>query len=95
MTKQISPLRQRMIDDMAFRSMSPNTQKVEHSPAVRSTLLLRRCGTGGADGSSATAAVTHNRIWRPEQRMSVRKQRPTGGGILDLAAVHHGDRGPA
>lgn len=28
MTKQISPLRQRMIDDMAMRNMSPNTQKV-------------------------------------------------------------------
>ena len=28
MTNQISPLRQRMIDDMAFRNMSPNTQKV-------------------------------------------------------------------
>ncbi len=28
MTKPISPLRQRMIDDMAFRNMSPNTQKV-------------------------------------------------------------------
>ncbi len=27
MTKQISPLRQRMIDDMAMRNMSPNTQK--------------------------------------------------------------------
>src|ERR1700726_3707206 len=28
MTKPISPLRQRMIDDMKFRNMSPNTQKV-------------------------------------------------------------------
>ena len=28
MTKTISPLRQRMIDDMALRNMSPNTQKV-------------------------------------------------------------------
>src|SRR5215470_17066688 len=28
MTKQISPLRQRMLDDMAMRNMSPNTQKV-------------------------------------------------------------------
>jgi len=28
MTKPISPLRQRMIDDMAFRNMSPNTQKI-------------------------------------------------------------------
>ena len=28
MTKQTSPLRQRMIDDMNFRNMSPNTQKV-------------------------------------------------------------------
>ncbi len=28
MTKPISPLRQRMIDDMAFRNMSPNTRKV-------------------------------------------------------------------
>jgi integrase/recombinase XerD len=27
MTKQISPLRQRMLDDMAFRNMSPATQK--------------------------------------------------------------------
>jgi integrase/recombinase XerD len=27
MTKQISPLRQRMIDDMAIRNMSPNTQR--------------------------------------------------------------------
>jgi hypothetical protein len=28
MTTQISPLRQRMLDDMAMRNMSPNTQKV-------------------------------------------------------------------
>ena len=28
MTKQISPLRQRMIDDMTIRNMSPSTQKV-------------------------------------------------------------------
>ena len=28
MSKPISPLRQRMIDDMAFRNMSPSTQKV-------------------------------------------------------------------
>jgi hypothetical protein len=27
MTEQISPLRQRMIDDMVIRNMSPNTQK--------------------------------------------------------------------
>jgi hypothetical protein len=27
MTEQVSPLRQRMIDDMAIRNMSPNTQK--------------------------------------------------------------------
>ena len=28
MTKQISPLRQRMIDDMTIRNMSPNTRKI-------------------------------------------------------------------
>lgn len=28
MTKQISPSRQRMLDDMAFRNMLRNTQKV-------------------------------------------------------------------
>ena len=28
MTKQFSPRRQRKIDDMAFRNMSPNTHKV-------------------------------------------------------------------
>jgi hypothetical protein len=27
MTEQISPLRQRMIDDMVISNMSPNTQK--------------------------------------------------------------------
>ena len=27
MTEQVSPLRQRMIEDMAIRNMSPNTQK--------------------------------------------------------------------
>ena len=27
MTEQVSPLRQRMIEDMAIRDMSPNTQK--------------------------------------------------------------------
>jgi len=35
MTKPISPLRQRMIDDMKIRNMSPNSQKVyahSHSP---------------------------------------------------------------
>jgi integrase/recombinase XerD len=28
MTQRISPLRQRMIDDMALRNMSPNTRKI-------------------------------------------------------------------
>ena len=28
MNKSISPLRQRMLDDMTFRNMSPNTMKV-------------------------------------------------------------------
>src|SRR5688500_7336903 len=28
MSKQVSPLRQRMIDDMAIRNMSPNTQRI-------------------------------------------------------------------
>ena len=28
MSQQISPLRQRMIDDMAIRNMSPSTQKI-------------------------------------------------------------------
>jgi Phage integrase, N-terminal SAM-like domain len=38
MTKQTSPLRQRMIDDMNFRNMSPNTQKVyTHAVANFST----------------------------------------------------------
>lgn len=35
MTKQISPLRQRMIDDMKMRNLSPNTQKIFVSAVVR------------------------------------------------------------
>ena len=38
MTKQVSPLRQRMIDDMAMRNMSPNTQKA-YIRAVRNFSL--------------------------------------------------------
>src|SRR3954452_23114345 len=34
MTKQITPLRQRMLDDMALRNMSPATQRV-HINAVK------------------------------------------------------------
>lgn len=34
MTKHISPLRQRMLDDMAMRNMSPNTQKVYTYPVA-------------------------------------------------------------
>ena len=35
MTKHISPLRQRMIDDMAFRNMSPNTQITIYAAGLR------------------------------------------------------------
>ena len=41
MTKPISPLRQRMLDDMTFRNMSPNTQKV-YSYAVANFSAFHR-----------------------------------------------------
>jgi hypothetical protein len=34
MTKPISPLRQRMLDDMAFRNMSPVTQIRDFEPRL-------------------------------------------------------------
>ncbi len=42
MTKPISPLRQRMIDDMAIRNMSPNTQNIYISAVARFSAYHRR-----------------------------------------------------
>jgi len=42
MTKPVSPLRQRMIDDMAFRNMSPNTRKVYTSAVANFSVYCRR-----------------------------------------------------
>jgi hypothetical protein len=59
MTKPISPLRQRMLDDMTFRNMSPNTQKVYsyavanfsafhgRSPDKLGVEDVRACGSAG------------------------------------------------
>ena len=42
MTKQISPLRQRMIDDMTIRNMSPNTKNIYISAVARFSAYHRR-----------------------------------------------------
>jgi integrase/recombinase XerD len=42
MTKSISPLRQRMIDDMKIRNMSPNTQYIYISAVARFSAYHRR-----------------------------------------------------
>jgi integrase/recombinase XerD len=42
MSKQISPLRQRMIDDMKIRNMSPNTQYIYISAVARFSAYHRR-----------------------------------------------------
>ena len=42
MTKQISPLRQRMIDDMTIRNMSPNTKNIYLSAVARFSAYHRR-----------------------------------------------------
>ena len=42
MTKQITPLRQRMIDDMALRNMSPATQRVYVNAAKTFIAFLGR-----------------------------------------------------
>ena len=42
MTEQISPLRQRMIDDMTIRNMSPNTQKTYVRAVKNFSLYFRR-----------------------------------------------------
>ena len=35
MARKVSPLRQRMIDDMTMRNMSPNTQKIYVSAVAK------------------------------------------------------------
>ena len=42
MTEQVSPLRQRMIDDMKIRNMSPNTQYIYISAVARFSAYHRR-----------------------------------------------------
>jgi len=42
MTKPISPLRQRMIDDMTIRNMSPNTKNIHISAVARFSAYHRR-----------------------------------------------------
>ena len=42
MTKQISPLQQRMIDDMTIRNMSPNTKNIYISAVARFSAYHRR-----------------------------------------------------
>jgi integrase/recombinase XerD len=42
MTKRVSPLRQRMIDDMKIRNMSPNTQNIYISAVARFSAYHRR-----------------------------------------------------
>jgi integrase/recombinase XerD len=42
MTKLVSPLRQRMIDDMAFRNLSPNTRKVYTYAVANFSVYCRR-----------------------------------------------------
>jgi integrase-like protein len=71
MTKQISPLRQRMIDDMAFLNMSPNTQKVyayavanfarfyRQSPDKLGLEGLRRAGRGCSAHRRIAADLIH------------------------------------
>ena len=48
MSNQISPLRQRMIDDMTIRNMSPSTQKIMRADLtialVQQILPQRRAG---------------------------------------------------
>ena len=68
MTKQISPLRQRMIDDMAFRNMSPNTQKV-YSYAVAKFARFHHRSPDNYDPLGAA------RMTCPASRMRSRSER--------------------
>ena len=42
MTTHVSPVRQRMIDDMVFRNMSPNTHKVYIHAVAKFSAHFRR-----------------------------------------------------
>ena len=55
MTEQVSPLRQRLIDDMMIRNMSPNTQKA-YIRAVKNFSL--HFGKSPDKGKSATIPPT-------------------------------------
>jgi hypothetical protein len=70
MTEQISALRQRMIDDMAFRNMSPNTQKVYASPLPTSPGSTGSRRTSSASSTFAATAASQSRGLR--RRRSIR-----------------------
>ena len=67
MTEQMSPLRQRMIDDMTIRNMSPNTQKI-YIRAVKNFSVYSRTIAGQADVRGRARLSTASRFARPPSR---------------------------
>jgi len=60
MTKTISPLRQRMLDDMKFRNMSPSTQKV-YAHAVANFARFHASPPTSSTSSTRTRRIIHCR----------------------------------
>ena len=59
-TDAISPLRQRMIEDMSARKLNPHTQRSHISSCKRFAAYLKRSpGTATADEISESAARRH------------------------------------
>jgi hypothetical protein len=75
MTKPISPLRQRMIDDMTMRNLSANTQETyirsvaqfsafhRRSPDKLGVKHVRRLVGGALSGAVAAEDIRHFELW--------------------------------
>ena len=58
MTKQMTPLRQRMIEDMTIRNMSPSTQKIYVAAVANFSIFHGRLPTSSLSRTCATIDFT-------------------------------------
>jgi hypothetical protein len=87
-TTTISPLRQRMIEDMTARNLGHHAQR-SHIPGVATATM-----TSGSSASNSRAYV-RKLSGRPAQRVSTRTLRPAAQPNLSSPLREHGNADPS